>query len=365
MIQANINNRWAQLSQGEKAELLGIYTRAGYNDLASIIAHYNSCGGKLKADGGPVINTAQYKSDAYLYNPPINVGATIEVPLRYKPLPDYGDYEPQRTTGMIENMPIELNLESPERGYGVLIPEDNGLVEDLFSKEAKERRALKQRYAESSFNDRAKSKVGAQGAWQIMPITLKDYLGRGKGKAGDLNDPEYNREVRDWVMEIIPRDLQEFWSDSDSDRTKLAKLYAAYNWGAGNLRSFLRKKQKAGVDISNPDNWVNDLNPETRRYVKYLAFDEDIPDSTIYTNAAFEKAAAERGYTSGGKIHIKPENRGKFTALKKRTGHSASWFKAHGTPAQKKMATFALNARKWKHEDGGPLQQYADFSGFF
>ena len=48
-------------------------------------------------------------------------------------------------------------------------------------------------------------------------------------------------------------------------------------------------------------------------------------------------------------IHIKPANRGKFTRLKKRTGHSASWFKAHGTPAQKKMATFALNARKWKH----------------
>lgn len=49
-------------------------------------------------------------------------------------------------------------------------------------------------------------------------------------------------------------------------------------------------------------------------------------------------------------IHIKPENRGKFTALKKRTGKSASWFKEHGTPAQKKMATFAINARKWKHK---------------
>lgn len=60
----------------------------------------------------------------------------------------------------------------------------------------------------------------------------------------------------------------------------------------------------------------------------------------------------------GGKIHIKPENRGKFTALKKRTGHSASWFKAHGTPAQKKMATFALNARKWKHSDGGLMTKF-------
>ena len=58
-------------------------------------------------------------------------------------------------------------------------------------------------------------------------------------------------------------------------------------------------------------------------------------------------------YAKGGGIHIKKSHRGKFTALKKRTGHSASWFKAHGTPAQKKMAVFALNARKWKHAHGG------------
>ena len=64
-----------------------------------------------------------------------------------------------------------------------------------------------------------------------------------------------------------------------------------------------------------------------------------------------------------GGIYIKPENRGKFTALKKRTGHSASWFKAHGTPAQKKMATFALNARKWhhKHDEGGYLYSEGGF----
>lgn len=60
-------------------------------------------------------------------------------------------------------------------------------------------------------------------------------------------------------------------------------------------------------------------------------------------------------FAQGGKIHIKPENRGKFTALKERTGHSATWFKEHGTPAQKKMATFAINAAKWKHEEGGNL----------
>lgn len=59
----------------------------------------------------------------------------------------------------------------------------------------------------------------------------------------------------------------------------------------------------------------------------------------------------------GGQIYIKPENRGKFTELKERTGHSATWFKEHGTPAQKKMATFALNTKHWDHSkaDGGHL----------
>ena len=70
-----------------------------------------------------------------------------------------------------------------------------------------------------------------------------------------------------------------------------------------------------------------------------------------------ERLQAKQQHKDGGKIYIKPENRGKFTALKKRTGHSASWFKAHGTPAQKKMATFELNARHWhKHAFGGYLE---------
>lgn len=63
-------------------------------------------------------------------------------------------------------------------------------------------------------------------------------------------------------------------------------------------------------------------------------------------------------YSEGGTIHIKPENRGKFTALKERTGHSATWFKEHGTPAQKKMAIFALNAKHWKHAGGGLLKTF-------
>lgn len=79
--------------------------------------------------------------------------------------------------------------------------------------------------------------------------------------------------------------------------------------------------------------------PQFRNAMKYVP---------AFGGVAAVTATEEYKHGKAPGIYIKPENRGKFTALKKRTGHSASWFKAHGTPAQKKMATFALNARKWK-----------------
>lgn len=95
--------------------------------------------------------------------------------------------------------------------------------------------------------------------------------------------------------------------------------------------------------------------PSLETYLEQYYEHPEPDDPNVFVIGTTEPNTLWNTKASGGKIHIKPENRGKFTALKKRTGHSASWFKAHGTPAQKKMATFALNARKWKHADGGPL----------
>lgn len=92
-------------------------------------------------------------------------------------------------------------------------------------------------------------------------------------------------------------------------------------------------------DLNIESNFFNDGGPITMRYTGVMS---------------------PFGNTFGdGGIFIKPENRGKFTALKERTGKSSTWYKEHGTPAQKKMATFALNAAKWKHADGGPLNPYS------
>lgn len=96
-------------------------------------------------------------------------------------------------------------------------------------------------------------------------------------------------------------------------------------------------------DLNIESNFFNDGGPITMRYTGVMS---------------------PFGNTFGdGGIFIKPENRGKFTALKERTGKSSTWYKEHGTPAQKKMAIFALNAAKWKHADGGELHTHgSDFT---
>ena len=56
-------------------------------------------------------------------------------------------------------------------------------------------------------------------------------------------------------------------------------------------------------------------------------------------------------FKKGGKIHIKKENRGKFTDYcgGKVTSECIARGKASSNPTIRKRATFAANARKWKH----------------
>ena len=62
-------------------------------------------------------------------------------------------------------------------------------------------------------------------------------------------------------------------------------------------------------------------------------------------------------FAKGGKIHIKPENRGKFTKYcgGKVTSECIAKGKRSSDPTIRKRATFAANARKWHHAFGGDL----------
>lgn len=68
-------------------------------------------------------------------------------------------------------------------------------------------------------------------------------------------------------------------------------------------------------------------------------------------------------FAKGGGIHINPKNKGKLTATAKRTGKSFSELAHSKNPLTRKRAIFALNARKWRHDDGGFLNNPFAFGG--
>ena len=130
--------------------------------------------------------------------------------------------------------------------------------------------------------------------------------------------------------------------------------YTPGEWGRKGF-SGARQARQAFLDTDDlnaattiiTNNFLRPGKPHTTRRQAMAEYYDDVMTSQLpYSMEKYQEGLPE--FSAGGhKIHIKKANRGKFTALKKRTGHSASWFKAHGTPAQKKMAIFALNSRHW------------------
>lgn len=76
-------NRWDTLTMGEKNQLLGIYASKGYNNLANIIAHYNSFaeGGNVDSKGDDIDNRTgkpKYRRDIQGVNITSSSNSNIE-----------------------------------------------------------------------------------------------------------------------------------------------------------------------------------------------------------------------------------------------------------------------------------------------
>lgn len=88
--------------------------------------------------------------------------------------------------------------------------------------------------------------------------------------------------------------------------------------------------------------------------------------NTIFNYSAFggpidllEYDSPLNTFAKGGGIHIKPQNKGKFTSYcgGNVTAECIAKGKRSSDPAVRKRATFAANARKWKHAEGGFLDE--------
>lgn len=151
---------------------------------------------------------------------------------------------------------------------------------------------MRQRYAESAFNDSAESPMGAKGAFQIMPATYDEYS-KKMGQTGDLTDPEYNGKMRDAIWDDLYNSFTAT-NRNPSDIIRTAKAAAMYNAGRGNIGKYLEAQKNKGVDIYRTLDWVEGLPQETKDYVKFVVLGKDIP-GTSKTAKAYEAAKKKIG----------------------------------------------------------------------
>jgi hypothetical protein len=69
---------------------------------------------------------------------------------------------------------------------------------------------------------------------------------------------------------------------------------------------------------------------------------------TMSSKAAKAKRKKLKAKGKSG-IVIKPQNKGSFNAIKKKTGKTTEELTHSKDPAVRKKAVFAKNAKKWKH----------------
>ena len=93
---------------------------------------------------------------------------------------------------------------------------------------------------------------------------------------------------------------------------------------------------------------------EIERFAKIINANKSVIDKL----SNVERVDAIEAFKKGNKIHIKKENRGKFTDYcgGKVTSECIQRGKNSSDPKIRRRATFAANARKWKHQSGGILE---------
>ena len=190
-------------------------------------------------------------------------------------------------------------------------------------------------------------------------------LGVVEGLTNRAFGTKFNKENIANVEGNINR-LNNFQSDANSFDT-LADTWGSTALGTGFSNSYIGKdgwfSTKAKRKANNLREQLNEANLFALDTLQNNA--NNITETTM--NNLESNYAALGGflnqYSNGGSIYIKPENRGKFNATKKRTGKTTEELTHSKNPLTRKRAIFAQNAAKWKHAFGGDLNTNgADFS---
>lgn len=102
--------------------------------------------------------------------------------------------------------------------------------------------------------------------------------------------------------------------------------------------------QKIDGQLVKFDNWKDALNNAIRNDNVIEAPNKRLAK---WYGENYKQFFPEAMFKKGGSIHIKPENKGKFTETKKRTGKTTEELTHSKNPITRKRAIFAQNAKKW------------------
>lgn len=144
--------------------------------------------------------------------------------------------------------------------------------------------------------------------------------------------------------------LSQNWANADVGMTFSDSFIGKDGWFSNKAKN---KAADLGRQVEAGNAWVqNSLNNNA----------ENIGTTQMQNLLANYAAFGGPLFAEGGRIHIKPENRGKFTETKRRTGKTTEELTHSKNPVTRKRAIFAQNARKWHHAFGGDLMTHgADF----
>lgn len=140
--------------------------------------------------------------------------------------------------------------------------------------------------------------------------------------------------------------LAQNWANADTGMTFSDSFVGKDGWfsnKAKNKAADLRRQVEAG------NTWVQNTLANNAENISNTQMQDLLANYTAYGGPLFAE---------GGRIHIKPENRGKFTETKRRTGKTTEELTHSKNPLTRRRAIFAQNAKKWHHAFGGDLMTH-------
>ena len=207
--------------------------------------------------GGYAVDKEYVDKMLRVYNSPIFAKKGTKIPSRFDKLVERINF-------------AKLGTKLPKFQQGKLLPVDTR-GERVDANEI----GLRQAFMENNFSTKGRSPKGAVGLFQIMPVTLADYLRANSKETINLDDPIDNQKVRDWkINQDITSDI--FTKGEPSDSVLWAKTLAAYNYGRRNTINSLNKAKRDGKDIYQSLDWLEYLPKETKDYVNFILRRKDI-----------------------------------------------------------------------------------------